>query len=76
MLKVDTESGTEVSPQNDVLQVAIVEDIRSLRDGFRMLIDGTEGFHCVGSFRTMKRRWTRFALNCQTCCSPTLDCQG
>src|SRR2546426_10577416 len=53
MLKVDIAPGT-VSPQKDVLQVAIVEDIRSLRDGFRMLIDGTEGFHCTGSFRTME----------------------
>src|SRR3989442_4847482 len=51
---VNTEPSTEVSPQNDVLQVAIVEDIRSLRDGFRMLIDGTEGFHCTGSFRSME----------------------
>lgn len=54
MLKGNRESCTDVSPQKEVLKVAIVEDIRSLRDGFRMLIDGTEGFHCVGSFRTME----------------------
>jgi len=30
-----------------------------LRDGFRMLIDGTEGFHCVGSFRTMEEALER-----------------
>src|SRR3989442_13469205 len=63
MLKVDTEPGTEVSPQNDVLQVAIVEDIRSLRDGFRMLIDGTEGFHCVGSFRTMEEALDKISFD-------------
>jgi DNA-binding NarL/FixJ family response regulator len=63
MLKVNTEPGTEVSPQNDVLQVAIVEDIRSLRDGFRMLIDGTEGFHCTGSFRTMEEALDKIAFN-------------
>jgi DNA-binding NarL/FixJ family response regulator len=42
------------SQQEELLKVAIIEDVRSLRDGFRMLIDGTEGFHCVGSFRTME----------------------
>jgi len=38
----------------DVLKVAIVEDLRVLRDGYRALIDGTEGYHCVCSFRTME----------------------
>jgi DNA-binding NarL/FixJ family response regulator len=28
--------------------------VRSLRDGLRMLIDGTAGFSCVGSYRTME----------------------
>src|SRR2546426_3288401 len=60
---VNTEPSTEVSPQNDVLQVAIVEDIRSLRDGFRMLIDGTEGFHCAGSFRTMEEALDKIGHN-------------
>jgi len=40
--------------QENSLKVAIVEDVRSLRDGFRMLIDGTESFRCVGAFRTME----------------------
>lgn len=37
-----------------VIRVAIIEDVRSLREGFRMLIDGTPGFQCSGSFRTME----------------------
>ena len=37
-----------------MLKVAIVEDVRALRDGFRMLIDGTDGFRCVGSYRSME----------------------
>jgi DNA-binding NarL/FixJ family response regulator len=45
---------SSVAIQQEIISVAIVEDIRSLRDGFRMLIDGTDGFHCVGSFRTME----------------------
>jgi DNA-binding NarL/FixJ family response regulator len=31
-----------------------VEDVRALRDGFRVLIDGTDGFRCVGSYRSME----------------------
>lgn len=31
-----------------------MEDVRSLREGLRMLIDGSDGFSCVGSFRTME----------------------
>src|SRR5215510_9287876 len=41
-------------PDRQVVKVAIVEDVRSLREGFWMLIDGTPGFRCTGSFRTME----------------------
>ena len=37
-----------------MIRVAIIEDVRSLREGFWMLIDGTLGFHCTASFRTME----------------------
>jgi DNA-binding NarL/FixJ family response regulator len=37
-----------------VLKVAVVEDIRTLREGYRALIDGTLGYRCVGDFRTME----------------------
>jgi DNA-binding NarL/FixJ family response regulator len=37
-----------------LIRVAIIEDVRSLREGFWMLIDGTPGFLCTGSFRTME----------------------
>ncbi len=46
-----------------VLKVAIVEDIRTLREGFRMLIDGSEGFHCVGKFRTMEEALDKISSN-------------
>jgi DNA-binding NarL/FixJ family response regulator len=45
------------------LKVAIVEDVRSLRDGLRMLIDGTDGFSCVGSFRTMEETLDKIEFN-------------
>ncbi len=41
-------------PDQPVIKVAIIEDVRSLREGFWMLIDGTPGFHCTASFRTME----------------------
>jgi DNA-binding NarL/FixJ family response regulator len=34
------------------LRVAVVEDDRPTRDGLRLLIDGTPGFRCVGTFPT------------------------
>ena len=34
------------------LRIAIVEDDGPTREGLRLLIDGTPGFHCVGAFRT------------------------
>jgi DNA-binding NarL/FixJ family response regulator len=36
------------------IRVVIVEDQRQLREGLAMLINGTPGFACVGSFRTME----------------------
>ncbi len=36
------------------LSVAIVEDRREIRENLRVLIDGTEGFRCVGAFASME----------------------
>jgi DNA-binding NarL/FixJ family response regulator len=49
-----TRSADTPAPKSDTIRVAIIEDVRALRDGFRMLIDGTEGFRCTGSFRSME----------------------
>ena len=46
-----------------VIKVGIVEDVRPLRDGLRMLIDGTEGFSCVGCFRTMEEALDKIDSN-------------
>jgi DNA-binding NarL/FixJ family response regulator len=40
--------------KNLPVNVAIIEDRREIRDGLTMLIDGTEGFHCTGSYRSME----------------------
>jgi DNA-binding NarL/FixJ family response regulator len=36
------------------LRIAIIEDLREVRESLTILINGTSGFQCVGSFRTME----------------------
>ena len=36
------------------ISVAIVEDMRDVRDGLVVLINGTSGFRCSGAYRTME----------------------
>jgi DNA-binding NarL/FixJ family response regulator len=36
------------------VRVAIIEDLREVREGLAMLIDGTPGFRCAGRYRTME----------------------
>lgn len=37
-----------------IIKVAIIEDRREIREGLAMLINGTEGFRCTGSYRSME----------------------
>ena len=46
----------------EVLKVAIVEDLRTLRDGYRALINGTGGYRCTSSFRTMEEALDQIGL--------------
>jgi len=41
-------------PDIRTLRIAIVEDQLRIREGLRMLIDGTDGFCCTGSFGSME----------------------
>jgi DNA-binding NarL/FixJ family response regulator len=36
------------------IRVVVIEDVRDVRDGLAMLINGTPGFRCSGSFRTVE----------------------
>ena len=36
------------------IRVAIVEDRKEIREGLALLIDGTPGYHCARTFRTME----------------------
>jgi DNA-binding NarL/FixJ family response regulator len=44
----------ETIPQPAVIEVAIVEDRREIRESLAMLIGGTEGFSCTGGYRSME----------------------
>jgi DNA-binding NarL/FixJ family response regulator len=37
-----------------MIKVAIVEDVRDVREGLAVLINGSPGFRCVATFRTME----------------------
>jgi len=44
--QVDRHQGAQIS-------VVIIEDMREVREGLTMLINGTPGFRCTGSYRSM-----------------------
>jgi DNA-binding NarL/FixJ family response regulator len=46
--------GMETIPQPQVIEVAIVEDRREIRESLALLIGGTEGFSCFGAYRSME----------------------
>ncbi|MEP7340894.1 MAG: response regulator transcription factor [Acidobacteriota bacterium] len=48
-----TSSNTE-QPSSKLIRVAIVEDDRATREGLGMLISGTPGYACVGTFRSVE----------------------
>jgi DNA-binding NarL/FixJ family response regulator len=45
---------TSTSQTTPEIKVAIVEDMRDVREGLALLINGTSGFRCVGRFRSME----------------------
>lgn len=50
-------------PAGQRTKVAVIEDQRTLRDGFALLIDGTEGFCCTGAYRSMEDALARIATD-------------
>ena len=45
------------------IKVAIIEDLRDVRDGLAMLINGTSGFHCVGRFRSVEEASSKMTFD-------------
>ena len=57
---------TEANPQDNSsaqipseITVAIIEDERDIRECLTFLIDGTDGYACTGSYRTMEEALDR-----------------
>lgn len=44
----------ELNPPPALIKVAIIEDLRPIREGLAMLIGGTDGYSCTGSYRSME----------------------
>ena len=47
-------SGRPGPEQASPIRVVIIEDLREVRDGLAMLINGTNGFRCASAYRTME----------------------
>ena len=54
------EAGGAAQP---VIKVAIVEDRREIREGLAMLINGTEGYRCTGSYGSMEEAFAKIGAN-------------
>jgi DNA-binding NarL/FixJ family response regulator len=59
----DESSGQAAEIAGPAIRVAIVEDRREIREGLAMLIGGTEGFQCTGSYRSAEEALDRMEHN-------------
>ncbi len=48
-----------MSDASNTIVVAIVEDLRDVREGLAVLVNGTPGFRCAGTYRTMEEALAR-----------------
>jgi DNA-binding NarL/FixJ family response regulator len=55
--------GSAPKPTGTPLRVVIIEDLREVREGLMMLINGTPGFASVSSYRTMEDALSRINLD-------------
>jgi DNA-binding NarL/FixJ family response regulator len=55
--------GAEImnGPRGDPINVAIVEDQKTIREGLALLIDGAIGFRCAGSYSSMEEALSQIA---------------
>jgi len=51
------------SPASGPVKVAVIEDERKIRECLAIMIDGSEGFRCTGSFRTMETALDRIGAD-------------
>jgi hypothetical protein len=43
----------DVSQSQNIIKVTLIEDLRDVREGLSVLINGSPGFRCPASFRIM-----------------------
>src|SRR3982751_4529009 len=51
----DEHESSDAGHDGAVIRVAIVEDLREVREGLQTLINGTRGFRCAHSYSTMEK---------------------
>lgn len=62
MQSVPTSNVSENQTSPAVISVALIEDLRDVREGLAMLIGGTRGFKCVGSYRSVEEAIAKISL--------------
>ena len=51
MTQESSANTTEVTAlSSSIMKVVVIEDLREVRDGLTALINGTQGFKCIGSY--------------------------
>jgi DNA-binding NarL/FixJ family response regulator len=53
------ENNIVMSQHQTLIKTAVIEDQRDIREWLAMLINGTEGYSCTGSFRSMEEALDR-----------------
>src|SRR5438128_29181 len=61
MTTTDKRPATAEGPPDVGIRVVIIEDLREVRESLAVLIDGTRGFRCAGSYRTMEEALERIS---------------
>ena len=57
----DLQAQAKLAPSNSTpIRVLIIEDMHEVREGLTMLINGTPGFRCAGSYRSIREALDRF----------------
>ncbi|HJZ79767.1 MAG TPA: response regulator transcription factor [Pyrinomonadaceae bacterium] len=55
----DAAASPQISPPSRPLRVAVIEDHHEFREYLAALISGTDGFTCLGSFRSVEEAWPK-----------------
>lgn len=50
---------TELPQPSNIMKVLVIEDLREVREGLTALINGTQGYKCIGSYYSMETALAR-----------------